>query len=429
MRYLSPALGSSVLLIAGAVDAQAGKHSTSAPFNHLFHDTQAVVAAATGSTAFNGMLGVTKSTTTGHYYVSSRRDTASTANPHMLWEFDQTGAFVQGIPQPAATSTSAWGFRDGAAVPGGGTGGRDLIYHGLEGNVLHAFDEGTGMFDATKDITVNGAPTTLLRALTFRPQSPTNGGRDSFASVNFGSVSFEIDRATGNVVGTTPSLTAGAYGYACFRIPFTRIRVYVCWSQSGATAGGSKPGSGLVGIAVDENGNRVGYEIYGDTIFPAGVAGGFDAYETTPLDGNPPRIIGVGMSQGGSPTGGDGFYEMELNFNYDVGCGPRIGSGGGGAWAGNAGFAIHGNGLTGAQAFLMISLTQSSVPLPGILACPTSVGLPLVTAIPAPVAAGAATWPIPIPAGTGGAELTMQLLDFTALPFPLSGGGRLFVHP
>ena len=146
MHHFTPHAVAASLALLGTASAQQG--SISQIGGNDFIDAEALVATAIGA-SFNGMLGVSVDTA-GHYYVTARRD--MTANPHGFFEFDANGAFVASYNQPTGTALSAWGIRDLAL-----DGTTNVIYGGLEGDTIYAFDATTKIWDASKDVTVTGA--------------------------------------------------------------------------------------------------------------------------------------------------------------------------------------------------------------------------------------------------------------------------------
>jgi hypothetical protein len=402
MRRISFVL--SAHLIALATPAQQGHV---APIGGAeFVAAQSLVETATGI-AYTGMLGLGVDNA-GHYYVSSRRDTAVPASPHKLFEFDANGTFVAAYDQPAATAGSSWGIRDMALDPA-----TNVIYGGLEGPVVHAFDAAAGRYDATKDITIAAPAGATVRALAF--------DGTHFLTADFGSPMWAFDRSGAAAGAPLPSVTLGAYGLA--HDP-TRGTWWV-FSQRESTIGprgASQPMRGNNAIEVDANGDETGHMFTGDHVLD-GVAGGAELVRLP----NGDWALAC-LTQGAVA---DGFYLQLVHAEFGAGCGGQLTYvGGGNAWAGNAAFAPRGSGLDDAAPhFLLIGIDAGPTSFGPLAACASNLLWGLADAVgPFASTNGSAAFPLPIPPGVPLGAVFLELATLK-LPVTFTNGVAIAIIP
>jgi len=378
---LTTSIATGTFLLASLASAQLGRP------NGLRVDATAAAGAA-----FNGMLGV--QVVGNRYFVSGRRDVASAANPHMLWEFDSAGLLVANYNQPAATASSAWGIRD-MAYDG------QYIWGGLEGNVMYAFDPATNAY-VTNTITVGAGPT-VIRALAYNPNG--NGGQGSFWTGNFTSAIYEFSR-TGAILRSLAHPFGNIYGAA-----YDPGADTIWWfSQgSGANMPPATPNGGVVWVEMYASGPNIGQPTgqmhLGDITVPGtapntggGIAGGADWHLK---NGTTPTL--VALAQATSDT----FYEQVGRYD-PIGCPPataRLRTGGGAPCAGPTGNPNFRLDLTGLPpniglAQLVVGTPGSIPPLPPLLPCGLALN-PLVFLSTAPPVGGNVQFALPIPANTG----------------------------
>lgn len=177
----------------------------SAGFGAVYHDVELDVA--TGNPLH---LGVAVDAATGRIYVSATG--AGGAPPHLIYEFDATGAPLSQFQQPAVHDASPFGMRDlafdGASLIGGSEVGISVITPtGQLGNQVLAAN---GPQPVTQPITGPVlAQLAVVRAIAFDPAG--NGGNGSLLVADFSSPIFEIDLA-GNVLATFANQGWSAYG-------------------------------------------------------------------------------------------------------------------------------------------------------------------------------------------------------------------------
>ena len=109
-RFLfSPALVGAALMLAQAAIAQAIPCVATLGRETAYIDMQTL-------TSSNGGLGCAYLPSTGFFYTSHRGNGATTAFPHTIYVWDNTGALVSEFGQPIGTDSSAWGLRDGVTA-------------------------------------------------------------------------------------------------------------------------------------------------------------------------------------------------------------------------------------------------------------------------------------------------------------------------
>ncbi|MBL8899970.1 MAG: hypothetical protein JNM84_20230 [Planctomycetes bacterium] len=173
-------------------------------------DAQALTAhAGNGNAIDDALLGVQY--LGGHFYVTGR-DAANAGGAHSIYVLDAACQRVRVFDQPAYTTSSAWGFRDGMSD---GVG------------LAFGFEDGLGFLDAfgapltsfggvalgSSPVVLAGYPAGLVyRALAFDAVA-----RSVFVA-DFDSAIHELDLATGNLLHSWPNLAGGdawsAYGLA-----------------------------------------------------------------------------------------------------------------------------------------------------------------------------------------------------------------------
>lgn len=151
-------------------------------------------------TGLNGNLGV--AFLNGELFVSARGNNGGTVAPHTVGVFNPvTGALIRSFQQPASTSGSAWGFRDGTTdgvnLIFGSEGGLEVI--DVNGNPVSTVMAANGPQPITAPVTTPA--TNLWRGLAFDRNG--NGGNGSFFTGNFGTAIWETD-LNGAVLNTFP---------------------------------------------------------------------------------------------------------------------------------------------------------------------------------------------------------------------------------
>lgn len=150
-------------------------------------------------TTNNGHLAVVE--WQGRIFVTSRG--VGAAPPHLIYEFDATGALIGTYEQSAAANAgSVWGYRDGCVDPATG-----LIYWGYEGGVevvdpSTLIPPGTPGVPLTPVTTFANATVGTFRGMAWDPTG--DGGAGSIWTANFGSPLYEVS--------ATAAGTAGAAG-------------------------------------------------------------------------------------------------------------------------------------------------------------------------------------------------------------------------
>jgi hypothetical protein len=388
------------------------------PCGHIL-DVQAIGGAGAGYAA-NGMLGTCRAPN-GHYYVSGRRNTASTANPNNLFEFDANGAFVAVLPQPGAASApgSAWGIRDLAWD--GGTGASSRIYGGLENSVtggrVYAFDWNIGVFDPASDIVLAAPVNSVVRALAYDTANQT------FAATNFGGAIEYFDKTGAVTKPTTTNPSTTTYGLAYDPQKST----YWAFGQGGS--GRTATTTQVVFTEFDAaTGAATGQQAIGDLSIPGSVPGGTaGGVDFTTIQGLPTLLY---LTQATS----DSIVAVVGRFEYANGCNGDIGFFSA-AYPGNASWALTVKNVpaTVASAFPCIGAASvAGIPiLPSLLCGPLNLN-PAVffdCGPPQPVAGGA-QFSLAIPSTAANARLAFQWIFIdpaAALPIRLSEAGAILV--
>ena len=444
MRKLTILIGTSALLVT-VVSAQQRARGLGAPrmsFPTTNPTTNQINASGLGTAnagyTANGGLGVTYSPHNGHYYASFRRNTASTANPHQIFEFDKDGGWVGAFAQPSGTLGSAWGIRD-MAWDGDPNPATSRLYGGCEyastNNTVYAYDPVTGAWDPALDVSISGNTSTAARAIGILP--PTN---PQFPGQMVGVITNWSDAVQyhdftpgssgrgGTIASNTPSVQKWAYGGTYD--PSTQL---FWWHGQGSNIAPVQYGT--IFTQMDLQGNPTGKEYVGDLSIPAtnpgGIAGGCEMW----IDPATNRPVMTALTQAANDT----IFNVYGQYEFGVGCIGLNGMGfSGPAFAGNSQWATTLDNIAAGRTTAFLWAGVPAVP-PGVNlgAALQSCNLWLDPTIfvfgfpaAAPVTAGSAQMTIPIPAGVGGAELSFQWLVPGAggtLPLDLSAGGDIHI--
>jgi hypothetical protein len=403
------------LAIAAHAPCQLGKPLPSPALGSHVLDVQAVLSAATG-VVVDGVLGVARDAN-GDYWVSARRaPRLPLSTPHMLYQLSAQGQYLGGVPQPAATSSSAWGMRDLAFD------GQRYLYGGFEGDRVLAFDTQAGVFVPALDFVVpSGLTFSTMRALAYDPNGA--GGAGSLWVANFTSEHVEFDRA-GTILQRVPNLQPGAFGAA-----YDAARGTIWWfGQSGSTRANTK----VVATEMDPQTTQVtGRRVLGDlsiqgTLFPGGFAGGVEIYD----DGA--RHVLLTCAQGASD------FLVELDATFDVGgsAGGETSFDGDACYVGNANFEVTLAASSSSSAVLIVGGAPTDFDLTMLGWAP---GNRLYVDInqfhfpigPSTVQSGEASIPLSIPnlAQLAGADLYLQWLELSPSGLATSSGGAIHILP
>ncbi len=383
-------VSSTLFLTIASLPAQLGKFLPNPTFPGGSHrlDVEGIVAKATGSKAFNAMLGVARDTS-GHYWVTSRRNVSNPANPHMLWELWWDSAKkawqVKGYPQPAGVSKSTWGLRDLAFD------GKRFLYGGAEnlvtGNTVYAFDVIQKKWDSSQNWKVpivTGLTTT--RALAYDPTG--DQGKGSLWTCNYSSSHVEFNRA-GKALRVLKNMSPFTYGAA-----YDPVRKTIWWWGQGDNSLGKifAIGAEMDTVSGLATGNRVlGDQQIADPKYPGGLAGGAEFY----MNGTTPTL--VLLSQATTDT----VVEVYGRFSYGKasvgtlgmnGFPPLVG------WTKTPNFGFQVTGAKGSVAILMLGLSKVALPLgSGFVPGSSLYVAPAFVVTTVPIVGGKASIPLPLP--------------------------------
>ncbi|MFK7742131.1 MAG: hypothetical protein AB8H80_17580 [Planctomycetota bacterium] len=259
------------------------------------------------STGNNGHLGCVH--VNGEIFVSARWAAGTAVPPHTVYVYDQAGTLTRQFDQPASTSTSVWGYRDGASD------GLSLIF-GYEGGIEILDVNGA---PALGLITLNGFATPVQpivssagigthRAIAY--DMAGNGGDGSIFVGDFGADIQEI-ALDGTVINTYLNNDGwSAYGLALDK-------------DSGTMWMNSAPASGQIKEYTIDRANSAmiptGRVI--DRVAPASTQGGLDWVDGG-LDGRNCGSDLLGVDQSG-PDFVNG-YRVELWDGYDQTMEPEL---------------------------------------------------------------------------------------------------------
>jgi hypothetical protein len=417
-------LGSALFLTLSILPAQLGKFLPNPTFPGASHrlDVQGIVAKATGSTAFNAMLGIARDNS-AHYWVTSRRNVSSATNPHMLWElWWDTGKKawqVKGYAQPSGVSKSNWGIRDLAFD------GKRFLYGGAEnlatGNTVFAFDVIRKQWDPTKNWkvpVVTGLTTT--RALAYDPNG--DQGRGSLWTCNFSNTHVEFDRS-GKALRIEKNMSPFTYGAA-----YDPIRKTIWWWGQGDQTVGKifAIGAEMDAVTGKATGNRVvGDQKVADPKFPGGLAGGAEFY----MNGGTPTL--VLLTQATTDT----VYEVYGRFSYGKASAGSLGMNGFPplvGWTKTPNFGFQVTGAKGSVAILMLGFSKIALPLGGGFLPGSSLYIaPALVITAAPIVGTKANIPLPLPnvAALKGATTYWQSGEILAGPkMGFSQGGETVLY-
>ncbi|MBK8978775.1 MAG: hypothetical protein IPM29_22985 [Planctomycetes bacterium] len=381
-------------------------------------DVEAAAAAALGWTP-NGILGVAQ-TPNGHWFVSSRRNTALPGSPHFLLEFDPAGVFVAAHTAPAATLGSAWGFRDLAWDQRADPGSR--LYMGAEnsltGNRVFAFDWHNGVFDPGRDVVLQSPTNATTRALAYLPTGLDGVGPPALVTGDWSSPPTWFDVASGALLFTGPSLGQSVYGVAYD--PDTQS---LWWSHQRGSSHPANPGTAFT--QTDLLGNPTGQRLIGDLAGTSSdLAGGCEI-----VSGPNGEATLVYLNQGVP----DAIVRLHGRFEAGPPCGGRLRYLGE-PFAGNPAFqlAIDGAPFGAPLASLWVGFPAATPFSAPVLTC--DLLLDPVTgfgALTAPLQQGSALLPVPIPLAMAGVDITMQAVVPTAglTAIMPTNAGRLWFTP
>lgn len=422
-------------LCAGAAHAQLGKYVNHPNFpggpTHRL-DVQAIISASSSYTV-NACLGV-EIDNFGTIWVSARRDTTATTNPHMLYELKWNTTTqkwdVTGYQQPTGTQGSSWGIRDLAFD------GVIHLYGGCEfsytSNKIFAFNVATKKWDSSKDVTVTGSPVGTCRALAF--DNSGDGGKGSLWYGDFSSAHVEVD-LTGKVLRQVPNVQPSCYGAA-----YDPDRKTVWWFGQGySTAANSATYPQVVGTEIwVSDGSKTGNRFIGDRgIAPSagyhagGIAGGMAFYKD---QAGTPLFLCLHQATA------DTVSQLYGRFNYGTGSDGVI-SMNDHACSGlllpsqtQSSFGLRLNSSTAVAGVLILGFSKSSIPLVAPFAPGSSLyTIPNIVGPGVPVATAKAEMAFPIPNDKALDQLGLWFQwagVHTAAPFLLSttDGGEVVIN-
>lgn len=367
-----------------------------------FLDAQAAITAHEG-VEHDGLTGLAVDGV-GHYWVSVRRVAPNA--PHKIVELDRQGNVLGVFAAPAATAGSAFGLRDGAY-----DAGSDRIYWGIDpaggpqAN-LYCFDVRNRRFDPQFDIQAN-VVTGTLRGLAF------DGTR--FWAANFASPLSSFD-TVGVQLSALPSPSDGLYGLGWHAGRGTLWGAGQLGLGDGSTQGGAfAPGVHVFEID-PQTGARTGDGFRADYLLPPGtdgVAGGCEVWQR-----NGQYVISVLVQA--APH--DGIVELVVDADVGAGCGGiAVDYQGGNAWIGNPNFAVVTHGIaSSASCAMLIGFDATTIPVPGITACPILANLALSYTVPRS-GGGSHSLALPIPVGVPPIGVAFQAVELgPSLPLTLS---------
>ncbi|MBK8980150.1 MAG: hypothetical protein IPM29_29975 [Planctomycetes bacterium] len=392
MRFDFSILATSLLAAGVAAQGGLGAHVQIGTSGSNQLDVSTAATSNMGY-AVNGALGVSVDPN-GTIWVTARRNTASTANPHKLIEFDANGNFVNSYDQPTGTLGSAWGIRD-MAWDGDFTP-NSRIYGGCEhastANTVFAWDWTNKVWDPTRNIVLPTWVNNTARALAVCPPShpavqaqfPTSP-LGVLVHTNWSGVVEWFDIASGTAAQpATPSPNNGAYG-AYFNANDGTVTLF-------GQLGGPRATDGVTFVTIDLTGAQTGQKFLGDLSVPGtnpgGIAGGA---EWNPNFANNFRGEVTYLTQANNDT----VVRVQGDYNYgSMGClTGSTHSADGYAYVGNAAYNVTLDGVTtGTSAFLAYGVAGPTInPLPFILNCGIDLGLSVFGLIgPIAVTGGAA---------------------------------------
>ncbi|MBK8979190.1 MAG: hypothetical protein IPM29_25115 [Planctomycetes bacterium] len=397
-------------------------------------DVQTTASGGAGYTV-NGALGV-EVDNAGHIWVTARRDTTSTANPHILVEYDANGAYVAWYAQPPGTAGSGWGIRDLAHNLEFNPTSSDpeLIYGGCENsasaNTIFAWDPVGKSWVNAANVVITAPVNTVVRALALMPASSPAvqaafpiATKGVFVTANFGSVVEYIDVATGAPAApATPSVTPAAYG-AWFD---TQTDTVWWFSQSGGPVASMQVDFEQASVT----GVPTGQHFIGDLGIPGTNPGGLAGGASGRLD----PATGITELTYLTQATVDEVVRVEGNYNYgSPGCMPgSLHFSNCWAYAGSATYSIVIQGLTTPLGYLAAGVAGPTInPLPWLFVCGIDlqvVPLPPVL-FPIPAVGGTANATFSLAAAPPGPyTINWQWLEVTPAGITVSRAGSTYIQ-
>lgn len=381
-------------------------------------DVQTAISAALGA-SYDGCFGVARDNA-GVFWITARRATATGA--HKLVKLDASGTVLASYDQPASTSASSDGLRDLAY-----DGTNNVLYAGCEasasGGKVLAWNVAQAKWDSTLAWTLPASLTAVV-GLAHDPFGNSYQG-SMYASATTGAVTeFAKD---GTVIRTLPSMIVGCTGIAID----TTYRKLWFFGQGGS----ARPNTAVVAIQVDvASAQPTGLVVLGDASVPGtpsgGISGGIEFTVHSHTDHVEPWLLMLAQATK------DTIYELGGRFNTGSTCGGVIGCRNDAPFVGNLQWQVTLSGSSAANAFLMVSATNTVTPLvPPLFALGCALQVPIspapITIGPFAVVVGQTQCTIPVIAGAGGA-VWLQWIEVTnpiTTPIRLSDGGGTTIYP